>query len=142
MMEIKQQKNLSFNGVDIFQVSYISKQPYNGTASVNLELNPKVFYPDGKPNEFSIIIEASINCPDYYEITFAASGRFTIDPSLTDPVRKSFINNNAPAILFPYIRAFVSTFTSNLGSSVGAVLIPPHFFKGDLEVIKDTEISD
>ena len=136
-MEIKQQPNLAFSGVDIIQVSYVSKQPYNGTANVNMELNPKVFYPDDKPNDFQIIIEATIACPDYYEISFAAAGRFTINPSLSEPIRKAFINNNAPAILFPYIRAFISTFTSNLGSSVGSVLIPPHFFKGDLEVLKD-----
>ena len=140
-MEIKQQTNLTFISADIINVTYTSHQPYLPNAPVNLTITPKVFYPKDFPNDFSIVIELSINSPEYYDIHVTAIGRFLIDTQLPDNLRKPFINSNGPAILFPYVRAFISTLTSNLGTSVNHVIIPPHFFIGDLEEIREEDFN-
>lgn len=56
---------------------------------------------------------------------------------LVQNLKKSFVNTNAPAIMFPYVRAFIAMLTSNLGNVTGALNIPPQFFKGDLEELVD-----
>ncbi len=60
---------------------------------------------------------------------------------MDDEKKKNFINANAPAIMFPYIRAFVTTLTSNIGLGMAPIVIPPHFFKGALEDYQNANAS-
>ena len=55
-------------------------------------------------------------------------------------LRSTFINTNAPAIMFPYIRSFISTLTSNVGNVTGTLNIPPQFFKGNLPVLSEEDL--
>ena len=48
---------------------------------------------------------------------------------------KPFIDINAPAIMFPYVRAFLSTLTANLGAGFPPIILPPQIFQGELEVL-------
>jgi len=34
--------------------------------------------------------------------------------------------------MFPYVRSFITTLTSNLGDVTGSLVIPTQFFQGDL----------
>jgi preprotein translocase subunit SecB len=135
-MEVSPQAQLTFLGVDVFHVSFASQKPYLLNTPVDLQIIPKVFYPEDRPNDFNIVIEAKLTCAEYYDITIGVMGRFSINQELAPDLRKVFINSNAPAILFPYVRSFISTFSSNLGGSVNPIIIPPQFFKGDLEEVK------
>ena len=47
-------------------------------------------------------------------------------------IKEQLIHTNAPAIVFPYLRSFISMFTSNLGT-IPSLTLPTHFFKGKLE---------
>lgn len=49
------------------------------------------------------------------------------------------VNSNSPAIMFPYVRAFISTLTTNLGNVTGPLLIPTQFFRGELEEVVESE---
>ncbi len=42
---------------------------------------------------------------------------------------------NAPAIMFPYVRAFLSTITSSFGKATGTIIIPAQTFTGELDII-------
>ncbi len=144
-MEVSKQPQLAFNGVDIVNVNVQVQDHAKRDASIpaNLTVNPKVFFPADSPNEFVIIIEASISKKDSFIISLVAFG-FFIMPGLIGNIRdqKPFININAPAIMFPYVRSFISTLTANLGPNFPPVLIPPHFFQGDLSEHVEPEKSE
>jgi preprotein translocase subunit SecB len=68
-----------------------------------------------------------------------AVGNFEISSDeVTEEIRKTLINANATAIMFPYIRAFIATFTANLGHTTGAIDIPTKFFKGNIKEFSPT----
>ncbi len=47
---------------------------------------------------------------------------FEYDSSLTEEQKKSFFMHNAPAILFPYVRAYISTLTAQSG--IDTIVLP------------------
>jgi len=137
-MEIEDQIKLRFHGVDIIKVDFTSFQPIrNSNPELNIAVDAKVFYPKEIPKIFNIWMDVHILAKEYFNISLIALGTFELnaDPSDDPSLKKRFININAPAIMFPYIRSFVTTFTASLGNITGAVIIPTKFFKGDLEEI-------
>jgi preprotein translocase subunit SecB len=135
-MEVNKQPILTFNGVDIVDVNvHIEKQVAKGNQPpIELKILPKVFFPSERPKEFIIIIDITLTGKGYFSISAVALGLFMF-PDLRDEIRsqKSFININAPAIMFPYVRSFISTLTANLGANFSPIIVPPHFFQGDLQ---------
>lgn len=59
---------------------------------------------------------------DSLKIFLNIEGQFEFDKDLTDPVKESFFNVNAPAILFPYVRAYISTLTALSG--INPIILP------------------
>jgi hypothetical protein len=43
--------------------------------------------------------------------------------------------------MFPYIRAFISIFTANLGNTTNGILIPTQFFKGNMDEVNADNLS-
>lgn len=58
----------------------------------------------------------------YLNIQIVASGLFEFDKNLTDLEKQAFFSVNAPAILFPYVRAYITTLTSLSG--IKPVILP------------------
>jgi preprotein translocase subunit SecB len=48
-------------------------------------------------------------------IAVKAEGYFEFDKGLDEEMKDAFFNTNAPAILFPYIRAYISTLSTLSG---------------------------
>jgi preprotein translocase subunit SecB len=48
-------------------------------------------------------------------IAVKAEGYFEFDEGLSEDMKEGFFNANAPAILFPYIRAYISTLSTLSG---------------------------
>lgn len=71
----------------------------------------------------------------YFSLSLRAIGRFKLSEDITEDIKEKFLTANAPAIMFPYIRSFISTFTANLGDVVGVLTIPPQFFNGNIPII-------
>ena len=136
-MQIENQPRIQFHGIEIIHTSYSSNKRYNKDieAPIDLDIHPKVFYPKDNPNTFSIIIEAFIEVKGYFTLKVISIGHFKLNGEITPEIKLTFINTNAPAIMFPYLRSFISTFTSNVGLSSGTLIIPPQFFSGELETI-------
>jgi preprotein translocase subunit SecB len=137
-MEIENQIKLRFHGVDIIKVDFTSSQPIrDNKPELDIAVDAKVFYPKEIPTMFNIWMDVHILAKEFFNITLLALGTFTVNiDSSDDPILKNrFVNINAPAIMFPYIRSFVTTFTASLGNVTGAVIIPTKFFKGELEEI-------
>lgn len=70
----------------------------NGDGSFNLELNSKI-----------------TNKDESISINISTVGFFDFDRELPDRLKETFFQSNAVAILFPYIRAYISTLTSLSG---------------------------
>jgi preprotein translocase subunit SecB len=137
-MEVKVQPILTFKGIDIANVVVNMISPFDHAVQppFDLAIIPKVFYPVDRPNDFTIIIELKVSSKDYFNISIVGFGGFVLNKPISEPDAKLFINVNAPAIMFPYVRAFLSTLTANLGNGFPPILLPPHFFQGELEEVK------
>ena len=78
-------------------------------------------------------MEISIHCESFFNLNILAIGNFEFDKEFDDKeLKKNFVNTNAPAIMFPYVRSFVTSLTSNLGNVTGPLILPTQFFQGDL----------
>lgn len=135
MEQIKQPK-LTFHGVDIMSVDFKVIGKRKTEVNIEIQCESRVFYPSDRKNMFNIVMDFELKSEDYFELMLKAVGTFELDSELVDELRKIFVNSNAPAIMFPYVRSFISTLTANLGSVVDTMLIPTQFFRGELEEIK------
>ncbi|NFE74680.1 hypothetical protein FC758_12325 [Clostridium botulinum] len=70
-----------------------------------------VIFPEAIKNDYPFTMRVKI------------AGLFEIDPNIDEKTKKSFIEKNSVAILFPYLRALVSVYTSN--ANVGNFMLPP-----------------
>ena len=133
-MNVENQPKLRFHGVDIINVNLHTSKPYDNETSIDLKVEPKVFYPTNNDLFFRIFMEVSIVCDGFFSLRLDALGNFEFDCEFNDPeLKKVFVNANAPAIMFPYVRSFVSTLSVNLGNVTGPLIIPTQFFHGELE---------
>lgn len=139
-MEIAEQVRLKLHGVDFPTVSFNAlKQRTDNETPINISIVPKVFYPKEFPNQFKIIQDVALVCDEYFTIELVGIGNFELAENISDEQRAHFVNNNAPAIMFPFVRAFISTLTSSVGFLTGTIIIPPHFFNGQLEEYVEPE---
>ncbi|MEO5582477.1 MAG: protein-export chaperone SecB [Saprospiraceae bacterium] len=137
-MEIKNQIKLLFHGVDFPIINFESQNPLlTLEKKLNISIIPKVYFPKESPNSFSILQEINLQSENFFHLFVVAVGSFEIIEEVEEITKKNFVSINAPAIMFPYIRAFISTLTSNLGKVTGTITIPTQFFNGALEEIKE-----
>lgn len=138
-MEVADQIQLKFHGVDFPVINLKSDNPFVQSPDniINLIITPKVFYPKNQPDLFKIVQQINLSCENYFELSIVSVGTFELKTDVDVNLKKSFVNNNAPAIMFPYLRAFISTLTSNIGNVTSPLIIPTQFFKGELEEIQD-----
>jgi preprotein translocase subunit SecB len=139
-MEIKEQPRLRFIGIDFPSIDLKSTQPFIETedSRVGVEIQPKIFYPKDQINQFKIVMHVRLSAEGYFELKIVGIGTFEIiAEDITDKERKMLVNANAPAIVFPYIRSLIATLTSNIGNVITPILLPPRFFKGELEEMKE-----
>jgi preprotein translocase subunit SecB len=132
-MEITQQPILSFLGVNIVNIQYNLYDRLDPEKILDFEISPKVYFPEDEPNAFSIFMFVRLKYENVLNLEFNAVGNFLFSSEAKLDLRKGLINANAPAIMFPYIRSFISTITSNLGTMINPVILPPHFFNGEIE---------
>ena len=78
-------------------------------------------------------MDISLVANEFFELSLIAIGHFKFDNDIEESQKKDFVNANAPAIMFPYVRAFITTLTSNLGSVTMPIILPTQFFNGELE---------
>lgn len=132
-MESSSNIKLRFNGVDIFRVNFNATDPFDDE-DLNVEIHPRVFYPTGQLQDFKILMDVKVTCKEYFSLSLTAVGDFEFTtPMDNEEERKAFVNVNSVAIMFPYVRAFISTFTSNIGRASSTIVIPARFFKGDID---------
>lgn len=133
-MEITEQPKLSFKGVNIVNVNFKSLAPRAKDININVECEPIILLNKKKKDLFSVIMNIKVFSETYFELTLTAIGNFKLSAEINEELSKKFLNVNAPAIMFPYVRAFITTFTANIGEVTGTLMIPTQFFSGDIQV--------
>ena len=147
-MDIGTQISLSFRGVDFPKVEFTSIRPYleaeHKSIPITIDIKPKVLRPKKKmAKDFGIVMDVTIYAQEHFVIHVVGVGSFKIKGEVDAEKRDSFINTNAPAIMFPYIRSFISNLTSSVGTTlIGTINIPPQFFRGELDVLEDLDEID
>lgn len=142
-MEVNTQPKLKFLGVNIVNVQYNLTKALQGGEQVDINIDPKVFFPEDNPKMFTIIMAVVVKKDNYFHLQVHGMGDFLIEDSESnEDVRKILVNANAPAIMFPYMRAFISTFTTNLGRAIAPTILPTQFFKGDIPEFKPSVLED
>lgn len=136
-MEVSNQIQLKFHGVDFPIINLNSNRVsiQKEENKIDIEISPKVFYPKDEPNFFRIIQEIKLSSKGFFELSIVALGTFEIKGNVDEETKKNFVNINAPAIMFPYVRSFISTLSTNIGNVTETLTIPTQFFKGELEEI-------
>jgi preprotein translocase subunit SecB len=136
-MELNKQSKLSFYGIDIFETNFQCQKIFNFESEIEFDADAKLIIDKSENEIFKILMEVRIGAKDYFTLSVKAFGNFELNGELDEDERRKLININTPAIMFPYLRSFISTMTSNLGGSISTIVIPPHFFKGEnLEVLE------
>lgn len=138
-MEIIKQPRLAFEGVDILEVNFYAIKPFKSDEKIDVSCTPFAILPKGKKNIFHIIMDVKVSCASYFELSLKAIGTFKLNVDINDTLKKQFVNINAVAIMFPYVRAFVSTFSANTGRITGCLTLPAQFFRGNLDIIDENE---
>jgi preprotein translocase subunit SecB len=136
-MEVKKQSKLTFLGVDIININFNAVSRRVEELEIKINCIPKVFYPVEHKNFFKIIMEIELKDEKQFELSLSAVGTFELESEIDSELKKTFVNSNAPAIMFPYVRSFISTITANMGNVVGTLTIPTQFFKGELDEITE-----
>lgn len=134
-MEIQEQAKLSFKGVDVVDVNFHAIKPRGENMSIDVQCNPLAIIPKGKDNTFTIAMDVHVSSEEYFDLKMRVMGYYLLDKAIDEDTKKMFINSNAVAIMFPYVRSFITTFTSNLGNATGSLVIPTQFFKGSIKII-------
>jgi preprotein translocase subunit SecB len=141
-MSTEIQIKLKFLSVDFPVVNFHSYKQLIENQEININIEPKVFYPKELPNHFKIIQEVNVSVADTFNLFILAIGNFELNDVNDERIKNNFININAPAIMFPYIRSFISTLTSNLGNVTGTLNIPPQFFKDEIKQVTEEDFDN
>jgi preprotein translocase subunit SecB len=135
---------LKFDGVQIIDVQFqaISGKPFNVETGVKFSIIPNVYYDQENKKRFTLVMDARLVSEDIFQLFFVALGHFEfVDQDIDSIIKKNMVETSAPAIMFPYLRAFVTTFTASLGSLPKPLIIPPQFFQGDIPELTEEQFS-
>jgi preprotein translocase subunit SecB len=120
---------ISFVGYVVNKIDFKTNQEFkDGHSRVKLDLDFDVnIQVDKEKHIASVLLGCIIN--DEYEtnnkpffLHVAIEGIFTFETDADKELIAKLINNNTVAILFPYLRAIISTITINCG--INAVMLP------------------
>ena len=100
----------------------------NVTSELETSLNIDNAFNDENLNEFIVNFYIKIeNSEKTFQLKLKAIAQFSTKEDVTDEFKKSpFIEINAPAIAFPYVRKFISNLTLNMGYN--PILLPTFNF--------------
>lgn len=94
--------------------------PEFNNLSVNIKSSAGV---NEKDLKFKLELELEVkNESDDFTASVKAIGLFEFDSNLSDKHKEIFFNSSAPAILFPYIRAYITSLTALSG--IQPIILP------------------
>lgn len=95
--------------------------------SINFNITKSIAFNEKKPGIAYVTIETVVfenaeenNYP--FSLNVSIEGKFEVQEA-SEEEKEYLVNNNAVAILFPYVRALISTYTAN--ANVPPLILPP-----------------
>ncbi|MEG1313848.1 MAG: protein-export chaperone SecB [Bacilli bacterium] len=93
----------------------------NVSPNINIEFSKEENQEED--NQFNLILTCSITDENQsLKVYVKAMGVFEFDSHINESILKIFFKTNAPAILFPYVRAYISSLTALSG--ISPIIIP------------------
>ncbi len=94
------------------------------TDEVNMELKYSIKFPEGESNNFIIEFNATMTNQDKsFQLETVLLALFKTQNLIDEEfVNSPFVQLNAPAIAFPFLRSFISTISVNAGYN--SIIIP------------------
>lgn len=127
--------SLAFDKYIVNEIEFRTNPNYKNKESetIDFDLTKDVSY-NKDTNIGSVVIKTTIfdnaeemNYPFYIKVVVTGTFEVIFDNQTDSNEREAFseylLNNNAVAILFPYIRALISTYTAN--ANVPPLILPP-----------------
>lgn len=117
---------LTFNEYKVNKVEFTLNPNWSGNETeIDLNIRKQVTYDEdtksGIVKLFTNVFENAEQRDYPFSIVLEVSGFFNIESDNHEESKK-LLNTNAVAILFPYIRALISTYTSN--ANVAPLILP------------------
>lgn len=120
--------NLKFINYYVNNVEFYNNELFEeGTIEIDMKMNKDIKYLDDDENTVLVTVNAKIfegaeknNYP--FTMNISITGIFQIE-DITDEHSKELAEVNSIAILFPYLRSLVSTYTAN--ANVPPLILPP-----------------
>lgn len=83
-----------------------------------LSFSPAFSDSEGERNTFLIIFELFLKIEDDFNLSVEYGAKFLADDDIDEEFKEShFVKVNAPAIAYPFLRAYIGNFTLNSGFS-------------------------
>ncbi len=132
-MDKVEKSAFQFKGFQIVETHIVKKEGQEVSGNIHLDFNPRGEILKDQ-NLYKILLGIIINDSDEsIKVNVEAIGYFEFSDSIDQDTLNNLFFVNAPAILFPYIRAYISTLTNLSGietvtlptinlSSIGSVL--------------------
>src|SRR5690625_7162797 len=111
IMNVSDQVQLKFHGVSFPAVNFNSHAPFlhEDGSKININIDPKVFYPKDKPDYFRIIEEIYLYTEVYLDLNIVTIGIFEIRGIFDYVKKESFVNLNAIDMMYTQILKFIIT---------------------------------
>lgn len=117
--------DFKFLGYIVPEVSLEIKDPFFVAPIQKNEINVDIQHNFIKENNrfVEVVLRIKIrNTEESFRIALTMKGGFEASKEMSDEMFKQLYSINAPAVLFPYVRAYVSTLTAQAG--VPPIILP------------------
>lgn len=129
-------------GILSFQCQRLAHLNETGVKSPTLNLRYSASFDEGTDRRFMIVFQLKMNHPGQFELNTGYAAWFQTSEPIDQAFRDSdFVSVNAPAIAYPYLRSFISTFTTNAGLQV-AILPTINFVEARTSMMTRLEIGE
>ena len=119
--------------------SHISRKPLGKKKKFDLQINPSAIIHD-KTKIFELILKVFVSeKSERFKAHVEAHGFFSYKDVSEDPKLKDLFYFNAPAIIYPYIRAYISSLTALSGME--AITIPVLIMGGLKKELEENTIT-
>ncbi|NOQ35243.1 MAG: preprotein translocase subunit SecB [Methylococcaceae bacterium] len=109
--------NITFIDTKVLQLNLIKIPEESEEVTDNLDFSFSPAFSELKLDEFLIIFKLSLTV-DSSRLSIEYAARFSVDGEIDNEFKEShFVKINAPAIAYPFLRAYISNLTLNSGLS-------------------------
>jgi preprotein translocase subunit SecB len=115
--------------------SFIKRDPFSKSGNYNIDIIPNAVI-DRKNQVYQLDLTVNItNETKCFSASVSAVGLFKYNDTMQQDILDNYFLVNAPAIIYPYIRAYVSTLTGFSG--IKSINLPLMNLTGIIPVLKE-----